>query len=125
MVVAIAIQIVQNPTSVAAIGIAFFMGIYPLAGILHPQEIKCFPMIVSYFLTIPSMYLLLVIYSVFNLNNVSWGTREVPKTAAELEKERHEAKKEAEIKESKKKKRSLFSFFEGVSEAGLGSIFSK
>ena len=75
MIVAMAIQIVQNPSSPTAIGIAFFMGIFPLAGILHPQEIKCLPMIVSYFLTIPSMYLLLVIYSVFNLNNVSWGTR--------------------------------------------------
>ena len=51
--------------------------------------------------------------------------REVPKTAAELEKERQEAQKETEIKESKKKKRSLFSFFGGISDAGLGNIFSK
>merc|ERR1719295_2388188 len=96
MIVAMAIQIVQNPSSPTVIGIAFFMGIFPL-----------------------------VIYSVFNLNNVSWGTREVPKTAAELEKERQEAQKETEIKESKKKKRSLFSFFGGISDAGLGNIFSK
>lgn len=35
-------------------------------------------------MTVPSMYMLLVIYSVFNMNNVSWGTREVtvaPKAA--------------------------------------------
>ena len=75
MIVAMAIQIRQNSSSPTALAIAFFMGIFPIAGLLHPQEIGCFPMIVSYFLTIPSMYLLLVIYSVFNLNNVSWGTR--------------------------------------------------
>ena len=51
--------------------------------------------------------------------------REVPKTAAELEKERQEAQKETEIKDSQKKKHSLFSFFGGISEAGLGNIFSK
>ena len=42
---------------------------------------------VIYYITIPSMYLFLTIYSVFNLNVVSWGTREVPKkkTADEME----------------------------------------
>ena len=29
-------------------------------------------------------YLLLVIYAFFNMNDVSWGTREVPKSAADL-----------------------------------------
>ena len=29
-------------------------------------------------------YLLLVIYALFNMNDVSWGTREVPKSAADL-----------------------------------------
>jgi chitin synthase len=42
---------------------------------------------VIYYITIPSMYLFLTIYSVFNLNVVSWGTREVAKkkTADEME----------------------------------------
>ena len=60
------------PTSLSLIYTVF---IFLLAGILHPQEANCLPMGVIYLLTIPSMYLLLVIYSVFNLNNVSWGTR--------------------------------------------------
>ncbi len=30
------------------------------------------------------MYMLLVIYSLFNLNDVSWGTRENPQPAAEV-----------------------------------------
>lgn len=33
---------------------------------------------VIYYITIPSMYMLLMIFSVFNMNDVSWGTREAP-----------------------------------------------
>ena len=50
------------------------------------------------------MYLLLVIYSFFNLNNVSWGTREVTerKTAEQLEAEKKEAEEAAKKKAMKK-----------------------
>ena len=53
-------------------------------------------------MTVPSMYLLLVIYSLFNLWNVSWGTREVAqkKTKAEMEAD----KKEVEEMNKKVKK---------------------
>ena len=48
-----------------------------IAAVLHPQEFKCiFPGFI-YLLSIPSMYLLLILYSLTNLNNVTWGTREV------------------------------------------------
>ncbi|XP_037071620.1 chitin synthase chs-2-like [Pollicipes pollicipes] len=69
-----------------------------IAAVLHPQEFKCiFPGFI-YLLSIPSMYLLLILYSLTNLNNVTWGTREVlaKKTKKELEEERkalEEAKK--------------------------------
>ena len=69
---------------------------------------RCLPYGVIYFITIPSMYLLLVIYSIFNLNVVSWGTREVPKkkTKAELEEEkRMEKEREEEMKKAAKKKK--------------------
>lgn len=49
-----------------------------IAALLHPQEFWCLPTGIIYYLTVPSMYLLLIIYSVCNLNNVSWGTREAP-----------------------------------------------
>ena len=50
-----------------------------------------------YWITIPSMYLLLMIYSVFNLNDVSWGTREdAPQKPSE-----EEEKKKAEAKQKK------------------------
>ncbi len=66
-----------------------------------------------YFITIPSMYLFLVIYSVFNLNVVSWGTREVPKkkTAEELEEEKRKAEEEA--KKPPKKKSGIRGWFQG------------
>ena len=50
---------------------------------------------------IPSMNLLLFIYSIFNLNIVSWGTREAPQTTGEKQPEA------AKNKESKSKKTFL------------------
>ncbi|KAF6020905.1 hypothetical protein EB796_020820 [Bugula neritina] len=54
-----------------------------------------------YFLCIPSGYLLLIIYFLCNMNNISWGTREVhtKKTKAQLEQE------ELDRIEAEKKKR--------------------
>ena len=46
-------------------------------GIVHPQEVGALICGFIYYITIPSMYMLLLIYSVFNMNDVSWGTREV------------------------------------------------
>lgn len=48
-----------------------------ITAIVHPQEFYCLKYGVIYYVTVPSMYMLLVIYSIFNMNNVSWGTREV------------------------------------------------
>ncbi|CAG0901858.1 unnamed protein product, partial [Darwinula stevensoni] len=76
---------------------AFFLitlsGSFFIAAVLHPQEFWCIVPGMLYLLSIPSMYLLLMIYSLVNLNNVSWGTREVQtkKSKKELEQERKEA----------------------------------
>lgn len=48
-----------------------------VTGLLHPQELLCLPCGVIYYVTVPSMYLLLIIYSLMNMNNINWGTREV------------------------------------------------
>ncbi|XP_025834427.1 chitin synthase chs-2-like [Agrilus planipennis] len=72
-------------------------GEFIIAAILHPKEFGCLPHGLIYFITIPCMYLILVIYSVFNLNNISWGTREVtvvPKAAADAEEEKDQKKDE-------------------------------
>lgn len=52
-----------------------------VTGLLHPQEIIALPAGIVYYITIPCMYMLLTIYSIFNMNDVSWGTRENPQEA--------------------------------------------
>ncbi|XP_048237533.1 chitin synthase chs-2-like [Haliotis rufescens] len=76
--------------------------LYILSGLLHWKEISCLPHGFLYFLCIPSGYLLLFIYSLCNLNIVSWGTREIPrrKTKQDLL-----AEKEAEEKKKNEKKK--------------------
>ncbi|XP_045459045.1 chitin synthase chs-2 isoform X1 [Melitaea cinxia] len=92
-----------------------------IAACLHPQEFWCIVPGIIYLLSIPSMYLLLILYSVINLNVVSWGTREVQtkKTKKEIEQE----KKDAEEAKKKAKQKSLLGFLPGVnSEEEEGSI---
>lgn len=93
-----AIQMIEDsvlsPTNI------FFLSLlasFFIAALAHPQEFSCFYPIVLYLLCVPSMYLLLMIYSLINLNVVSWGTREVQtkKTRAEIEEEK---KLEADVK---------------------------
>jgi chitin synthase len=51
---------------------------FSVSAILHPLEATCILPSLLYFLAIPCMYMLLPIYSICNLNNVAWGTRERP-----------------------------------------------
>ncbi|KAK0393708.1 hypothetical protein QR680_000363 [Steinernema hermaphroditum] len=51
------------------------------AAVLHPLEFTCIIPGILYFLAIPCMYMLLPIYSICNLNVVTWGTREDPASA--------------------------------------------
>uniref|UniRef100_A0A672P6N0 chitin synthase n=1 Tax=Sinocyclocheilus grahami TaxID=75366 RepID=A0A672P6N0_SINGR len=50
--------------------------LYIFTAALHPQEFSLVIYGLLYFLCIPSGYLLLAIYSIVNMNNVTWGTRE-------------------------------------------------
>ncbi|XP_058240942.1 chitin synthase 1 [Hemibagrus wyckioides] len=59
---------------------------YLVTAILHPQEFGMIVYGLMYFICIPSGYLLLTIYSLVNMNNVSWGTRESNK---EKEQKKH------------------------------------
>ncbi|XP_011301044.1 uncharacterized protein kkv isoform X1 [Fopius arisanus] len=94
-----------------------------IAACLHPQEFWCVVPGIIYLLSIPSMYLLLILYSIINLNVVTWGTREVQvkKTKKELEQE----KKEAEEAKKKAKTKSLLGFLQngsGNNDDDQGSI---
>lgn len=72
----------MTPSGLILIGMAL---LYLLTAALHPQESSLVIYGLLYFICIPSAYLLLAIYSIVNMNNVSWGTRETggrAKTAA-------------------------------------------
>lgn len=100
-----------------------------VAAILHPQEFWCLPTGLIYYLTVPSMYLLLIVYSVCNLNNVSWGTREAP----QKKKAATESKAPTAADKKKNKGNALFGFLqqtatdkpedEGSIEFSLAGLF--
>ncbi|CAD5121275.1 DgyrCDS9805 [Dimorphilus gyrociliatus] len=75
------VSIIQSATRLSEINpslvfIVAFAVAFIFAGIVHPQEVYCLAHGILYFLTIPSGYLILVIYSMCNLHVTSWGTRE-------------------------------------------------
>ncbi|KAF4523723.1 hypothetical protein B566_EDAN011587 [Ephemera danica] len=82
-----------------------------ITGLLHPLEIGCLPCGIIYYITVPSMYLLLIIYSLFNLNNVSWGTREVAKSPEEIASEKVAANQQGQQILSNKKDSHLTRIF--------------
>ncbi|XP_055339355.1 chitin synthase chs-2-like [Paramacrobiotus metropolitanus] len=102
VIVGTAIQINDDGWgSPSAIFLIALVGSFFSAAILHPQEFFCIGHGFLYFLSIPAMYLLLMIYSLCNLNVVSWGTRETAtkKTQAEVAREKAEAEKAAKAKQ--------------------------
>ncbi|XP_047516301.1 chitin synthase chs-2 isoform X2 [Pieris napi] len=107
--------------SPSAIFLISLSGSFFIAACLHPQEFWCVVPGIIYLLSIPSMYLLLILYSIINLNNVSWGTREIQqkKTKKEIEAE----KKAAEEAKKNARQKSLLGFLQGVnSNEEEGSI---
>ena len=64
------------PWSPSTLSLELTAGAFIAVGLLHPLEIKYLMYGVVYYLTIPCMYMLLPLYCVFNLDDVSWGTRE-------------------------------------------------
>ncbi|KAJ0055268.1 hypothetical protein NL108_013580 [Boleophthalmus pectinirostris] len=64
---------IMTPSSLFIISLMVF---YVLTALLHPQEAGLVLYGLLYLLCIPSAYLLLSIYSMVNMNSVSWGTRE-------------------------------------------------
>lgn len=100
-----------SPNVVFLTGLA---SIFMIAGILHPQEFFCLVYGALYFITVPSTFILLTVYYLCNINNVSWGTRETPK---KLTKDEEDEMKR--IQEEKRKKRESKSFFNRLGLASL------
>lgn len=65
---------IVSPSSMILFALFFT---FILAAIIHPKEFRCLYPGVLYFVTLPSAFVLLNIYAIINLNNVSWGTREI------------------------------------------------
>lgn len=104
--VGIIVQIIDNEIwSLSSLVFLFTVGSFLIAAIFHPQEWTGLLCCIIYVTTIPSMYLLLTTFAIFNMNDVSWGTREVPKTETQK-------KKEAENTEAEKKGREKKGFIE-------------
>ncbi|GFS42461.1 chitin synthase chs-2 [Trichonephila inaurata madagascariensis] len=94
VLVGISLQVVLDGiTSPGAIFILSMTASFIIAALAHPQEFWCVAHGLVYFLSVPSMYLLLALYSFTNLHVVSWGTREVQtkKTKKQLEAEKLQA----------------------------------
>jgi chitin synthase len=86
----------------------FVTGTLLLCGLLHPREILAVGCGFVYYLSIPTMYLILMIYSFCNLHVVSWGTREVKKSPAEIQKEQEAALAKKADEDAKKKQQGTF-----------------
>ncbi|KAH9426858.1 chitin synthase I [Dermatophagoides pteronyssinus] len=74
--------------SIFSPSVIFFVGmfaVFVISALIHPQEISCLIPVIIYMLMIPSMYLLLTLYSIINMNIVVWGTRENPKTTEQTQ----------------------------------------
>jgi chitin synthase len=77
VLVGIMLQIIEDGPLAPASLFFFIVAVgFVIAALLHPQEFWCLPAAVVYYVTVPSMYFLLIVYAIFNLNVVSWGTRE-------------------------------------------------
>ena len=88
-----------------------FLALYPIihnpaSTILSTISINYFVPIIAYVPAIPSMYLILIIYSIANLNVVSWGTREVAE-----KKSKKQMKLEEEEEKQKKLQQAQFKIF--------------
>ncbi|GFO36896.1 chitin synthase [Plakobranchus ocellatus] len=73
----------RSPNTIFMSGLIF---VFVVSALLHPQEFHCLIFGAIYFLVIPTTFVLLTVFYLCNLNNVTWGTRELTKdvTAEEM-----------------------------------------
>ena len=64
---------VDLPVSVTTLYFAILVGIFMTAGAVHPRESYCLMHGIWYLLCLPSGYLVLIIYSICNITDSSWG----------------------------------------------------
>lgn len=69
-------SLIEGLCSVTTIAVIFETGVILLSALLHPKECLCLFAGIVYFLAIPATSMLMFFYSIANLNENSWGTRE-------------------------------------------------
>ncbi|XP_045209891.2 chitin synthase chs-2-like [Mercenaria mercenaria] len=99
----------ESPFHPSVIFLGFLVVVFMFSAMLHPNERSCIIFGALYFLLIPTGFLLLSIFSLCNLHDVSWGTREGQKKKTKAEEE--DEKRLNEEKEKKKKERGFFGKF--------------
>ncbi|XP_052095529.1 chitin synthase chs-2-like isoform X2 [Mytilus californianus] len=81
--------------SITTILLLFVAGVFVISALVHPKEFLCIMPGLLYFVAIPSMSMLMFLYSIGNLHIVSWGTRETKqKTESDSPKKTHTPEKE-------------------------------
>ncbi|XP_063425374.1 chitin synthase chs-1-like [Mytilus trossulus] len=70
------IAVEEKFCSTTTIILCFVASVFVIAAACHPKEASCLIHGFLFFIAIPSMSMLMFLYSVANLNNVNWGTRE-------------------------------------------------
>lgn len=129
VLVGLIVQMAQNqypiycdPNALFFLFVAFT---FILCGVLHPREIMSVLCGFVYYLAIPTMYMILMIYSICNLHIVSWGTREVKKSPAELQREQQAAERRAAENATTSKKggsKGLFADAQSQMVVGLNKV---
>jgi len=115
--IGIILQIIQDgPESLTGLSFFVTIGSFAFAAMIHPMEFSCLFCMPIYMATIPSMYMLLMIYAIFNINDVSWGTREGPKSAEDLAQEAEE--------KIKKKPEGIFGFVQSQLDSAMNGSLS-
>ena len=66
----------QFPVDISAVFTSTIILIFVFAGVFHISEFYCVFHMFWYWICLPSAYLFLIIYSICNINNEKWGTRE-------------------------------------------------
>jgi phosphotransferase system IIB component len=79
---------VINPLSIIFLA---YLAILILAAVIHPSELANLLNLILYFIALPAAFIFLNIFAMYNMNIISWGTREI----------QNETKKEEDVKNSK------------------------
>lgn len=77
VVVGTIVRVVDGSWKTTAVLFLVIMGIiFFLTAICHPFELSCVKPCFLFFLCIPTTYILIIIYSLTNMNQTNWGTRD-------------------------------------------------